>query len=183
MRLPVAELEPRLTEFQLVEDPDGNIVGGIGLQVGSNHGRLHSEGFTDFSFADAGREALWNRVQTLSTNHGILRLWTLEDTLFWRQRGFRLASAEELKKLPTGWNLEGASWLTLQLKDEEAITAAEKEMALFMSSQKRRTEELTSRVGAMKKLITFLAIILVILIFGAAIYMIVQHPEILHLNR
>lgn len=184
MHLPVAELEPRLTEFQLVEDAEGKIVGGIGFQIGANHGRLHSEGFTDFGLADTARDLLWNRVQTLCSNHGVLRLWTEEDTPFWRQLGFKPADAEELKKLPENWNAGDSSWLTLQLKDEAAISAVEQELTMYMSAQKQQMLRLTQRVRTLKTLATLLAVILTIFVFGAAIYLIFrQRPEISHSDR
>jgi N-acetylglutamate synthase-like GNAT family acetyltransferase len=183
MHLPVAELEPRLTEFQLVEDAEGKIVGGIGFQTAAKHGRLHSEGFTDFGLADTARTLLWNRVQTLCSNHGILRLWTLEDTPFWRRLGFKPADAEELKKLPENWNAGDAAWLTLQLKDESAISAIEQELAMYMSAQKQQTERLTQRVRTLKTLATLLAVILTIFIIGAMAYLMFKRSEILPSNR
>jgi len=117
MHLPIAELEPRLTEFQVVEDADGKLVGAIGFLIGGNQGRLHNEAFTDFGVADAARELLWKRIQTLATNHGILRLWMQEGTPFWIRLGFKPPLPEDLKKLPASWNTEGATWLTLQLKN------------------------------------------------------------------
>jgi hypothetical protein len=45
MRLPADELEKSLTEFQVVENSDGEVVGAIGIQFSSQHTLLHSEGF------------------------------------------------------------------------------------------------------------------------------------------
>src|ERR1700722_6571613 len=109
MRLPVAELEPRLTEFQVVEDSEGKLVGAIGFQIGAQHGRLHSEGFTDFALADTARDLLWTRIQNLASNHGILRLWTQESTPFWNRTGFKPADADTLENLPAAWNSENKS--------------------------------------------------------------------------
>jgi hypothetical protein len=64
MRLPTAMLEPRLTEFQVVVDPEEKVVGCIGFQISASQGYLHHEGFTDFGVADAARELLWKRIQT-----------------------------------------------------------------------------------------------------------------------
>lgn len=183
MQRPVAELEPRLTEFQVVEDAEGKVAGIIGFQAGAGHGRLHNEGFADFEIAAAGREAFWKRIQTLATNHGILRLWMLEDTPFWRQIGFKPASAEELKKLPEGWKKDNASWFTLQLKDEAAINAIEKEMAMLLNSQKRHNEEITQRVQTAKKMATLIATVLAFCIFAAAVYLMLKRPEMLHFVR
>jgi N-acetylglutamate synthase-like GNAT family acetyltransferase len=182
MQLPAMELEPRLTEFQLVEDAAGNIVGGIGFQISAHQGRLHSEGFTDFALADAARELLWNRIQTLATNHGILRLWTREETPFWGRLGFKPANADDLKKLPADWNKD-ASWLTLQLKNEAAINAVEQELTMFMSAQKQQSERVFQQVRTLKTLATIIAVIFALFAFGAAFYLLLKRPEMLHLGR
>jgi N-acetylglutamate synthase-like GNAT family acetyltransferase len=183
MRLPVAELEPRLTEFQLVEDAEGKVVGGIALQVTSNQGRLHSEGFTDFAVADTARDLLWTRVQTLAANHGILRLWTQEDTPFWSRLGFKPAAADDLKKLPANWNAKDSSWLTLQLKNEAAINAVEQELLIYMNAEKQSSARVVQKVRTLKTLATVVAIILAIFILGAAFYLVIKKPELLHPAR
>lgn len=180
MHLPVAELEPRLTEFQIVEDAEGKFMGAIGFQIGANHGRLHSEGFTDFAVADTGRDLLWQRIQTLSANHGILRLWSQEDTQFWGRLGFKPADADDLKKLPVNWNSGDSPWFTLQLKNEAAINAVEQELAMFMSAQKQQSARISQQVRTFKALAAFIAILLAILAFGAAFYLLVKRPDLLH---
>src|SRR5205809_3015729 len=52
MRLAAADLGKRITEFQVAEGPDGKVLGAIALQVVARQGRIHSEGFVDFSQAD-----------------------------------------------------------------------------------------------------------------------------------
>ena len=94
MHLPVAELEPRLTEFQVIEDGEGKIAGAIGFRIGATQGQLHSEGYSDFGVADSARELLWTRIQTLATNHGVLRLWTRDKTPFWDRLGFKAADEQ-----------------------------------------------------------------------------------------
>ena len=183
MHLPVAELEPRLTEFQVVEDAEGRIIGGIGFQIGANHGRLHSESFADFSLADAGRDLLWTRIQTLSTNHGILRLWLQESTPFWARLGFKPADTEELKRLPANWKTENTSWLTLQLKNEDILNAVEKEMAIFMSAQKQESARITQQARSLKKLATIVALVVALIVFVVAIILLLKRPDLLHPGR
>jgi N-acetylglutamate synthase-like GNAT family acetyltransferase len=183
MHLPVAALEPRLTEFQIVEDTEGKILGAIGLQIGANHGRMHSEAFSDFGVADAARELLWARIQTLATNHGILRLWTTESTPFWSKLGFKTASAEGLKRLPANWQAEGALWSTLQLKNEAVINAVEQELAMFRGAQKQQSERVLQQVRTLKTLATIVAVIFALLAFAAALYLVLKRPDLLHPNR
>ncbi len=183
MKLPVAELEPRLTEFQVLENTEGKVMGGIALQMAGGSGRLHSEGFTDFAIADQGRELLWNRIQTLASNHGIFRLWSRECVPFWKGIGFKKADAEALKKLPAAWNTEDTSWFTLQLKDEAAMASLEKELAMFMAAEKRNSERLFQQGRTMKMIANLVAAVLLLFAVGAAIYIILKRPEILHPRR
>jgi N-acetylglutamate synthase-like GNAT family acetyltransferase len=183
MRLSAAELEPRLTEFQVVEDSPGHVVGGIGFQIGERHGLLHSEGFTDFAIADRARELLWNRLQTLATNHGIFRLWSHECTPFWVQTGFKPANADDLKKLPAKWNAESSPWFTLQLKDEEAIASFEKELTMYMAAEKQQSARMLQKGRSLKTLLTLLALILAFIALGALAYLLVTRPDVLHPGR
>src|SRR6476620_4495932 len=82
MQLPIPELSKRITEFQVVEGPDAKIIGMIGLQVAEKQARIHSESFADFAQADQLRPLLWDRIQSVARNHGLLRLWTREKAPF-----------------------------------------------------------------------------------------------------
>lgn len=180
MKLPTAELEPRLTEFQVVENAEGKVVGGIGLQIGQRCGRLHSEGYADFALADAARQLLWTRIQTLASNHGMLRLWARETAPFWNGLGFKLADAETLKRLPDAWKTEDTAWFTLQLKDEATIASMEKELAMFMAAEKRSSERVFQQARTIKTIANLIAIILALFALGAAIYVLMKRPELLH---
>jgi N-acetylglutamate synthase-like GNAT family acetyltransferase len=180
MKLPVAELEPRLTEFQVVENAEGKVLGGIGFQMAGGSGRLHSEGFADFAIADKARELMWNRIQTLASNHGILRVWARENVPFWTGVGFKKADAEALKRLPPAWNSEETSWFTLQLKDEAAIASVEKELAMFMEAEKRNSDRVFQQARTMKMVANLLALILLAFAIGAAIYYLIRNPGFLH---
>lgn len=183
MHLPVAELEPRLTEFQVVENAEGKLVGGLGIQFAERSGRLHSEAFTDFAIADNARELLWNRIQTLASNHGILRVWTEENTPFWSRLGFKPADEDSLKKLPDTWKTPETLWLTLQLKDEAAIASVEKELAMFMAAEKRNSDRVFEQAKVVKMLATALALLLAFFVLGAVIYMLIRKPQLLHPGR
>jgi len=183
MHLPSVTLEPRLTEFQIVENPDGQVVGGIGFQIAGHQGHLHNEAFTDFGIADASRDLLWKRIQTLAANHGILRVWMRESTPFWAQLGFKVATEEDLQRLPAAWNTEGPPWFTLQLKDEVAISAVEKELAMFMTASKRHSERTMEQLRVLKTTALVVAIIFSLIAFGAAFYLLLKRPDLLHLNR
>ena len=176
MQLPADELEKRLTEFQVVENSDGQVVGAIGIQFSKTHALLHSEGYSDFSVADAARQLFWERIQTLASNHGVFRLWTQERSPFWKSFGFQPPNAEVLARLPEEWRNEFAGgWLTLQLKNEEAINAAlEKEFAPFLAAEKKDAERVSEKVRTINTIITVLGFTVGILCIGFAVYLFVH---------
>ena len=171
MRLPANELEKRLTEFQVVEADDGQIAGAIGVQIIRQHARLHSEGYTDFAVADAARQLFWERIQTITAHHGVFRLWTQENSPFWVRWGFQPATIELLERLPAEWKSSEGKWLTLQLKNEEAIAALEKELEAFRESEKKRTEETLDQARTMTTTITIIAFVVGIVLIGIAFFL------------
>jgi N-acetylglutamate synthase-like GNAT family acetyltransferase len=176
MHLRDDELEKRLTEFQIVEDADGLFLGAIGFQVSGTHALLHSEGFTDFSAADMGRKLFWERVQVLAANHGVFRLWTQERSSFWKDFGFRPPEAETLERLPAEWRNEfDGAWLTLQLKDEDAIAAAlGTGLADLKDAGKRETERVLEQAQTIRTTITTIGFIIGFLAFGVAVYLMIH---------
>jgi N-acetylglutamate synthase-like GNAT family acetyltransferase len=171
MRLPSDELERRLTEFQVVEAADGQIVGAIGIQIIRQHALLHSEGYTDFAVADAARQLFWERIQTMTAHHGVFRLWTQENSPFWSRWGFQPANTETLERLPGEWKRSEGKWLTFQLKNEEAIAALDKELEAFRESEKKRTAETLDQARTMTTTITVIAFAVGIVLIGVAIYL------------
>ena len=174
MRLPADELEKRLTEFQVIVTADGQIVGAIGVQIIRQHALLHSEGYTDFSVADAARELFWERIQTIASHHGVFRLWTQEKSPFWSRWGFQPANAETLARLPEEWKCSDEKWLSIQLKDEVAIAALDKELAQFRELEKKRTAETLEQARTMTKTITVVLFIVGIVSIGIALYLLIR---------
>jgi N-acetylglutamate synthase-like GNAT family acetyltransferase len=182
MNLPSDELEKRLTEFQVVEDATGNFLGAIGFTASGTHALLHNEGFHDFSVADAARNLFWERVQILAANHTVFRLWTQERSPFWKSFGFQPPDAETLARLPAAWRNEyDGAWLTLQLKDEQAIaTALGTDFAGFMDEEKRRTEQVREKAQTMRNIVTLIAFGIAALTFALAIYLLVHRRVFAH---
>src|SRR5213082_2724152 len=157
-RLQVLDLEKRLTDFQLIVSEAGDLIGAIGLHIEGKQGRLHSGAFTQPEQADQFRPRLWERIQTVARNHGLVRLWTQEGGPFWQEAGFTETSPEALKKLPANFGGAPARWLTLQLKDEHAAAlSVEHEFELFQTAQKEETEKLM-RLGRTMKFTVFAAL-------------------------
>ncbi|MGH7951962.1 MAG: hypothetical protein ACREFE_08590 [Limisphaerales bacterium] len=173
MRLPPDELEKRLTEFQVVENADGTVLGAIGMQFSKQHALLHSEGYSDFSIADATRQLFWERLQTLASNHGAFRLWTQERSPFWKSFGFQPPNASTLARLPEEWENEfEGGWLTFQFKNEDVIAAAlEKKFAPFMAAEKRDTDRVFEKAKTINTIITVIGFAIGILSIGLAIYL------------
>ncbi|MCO5053354.1 MAG: hypothetical protein M9920_13760 [Verrucomicrobiae bacterium] len=180
MRLPDAGLDRHLTDFQVIVDPAGLVIGGAALEIHSRHARIHSEAFEDFSLADAARQALWNRIQNLATNHGLFRLWTQEQSPFWAQQGFQSPPIEALERMPAQWDRTAAGWLTLKLKDEEAIASLDKEFALFVEAEKTQRNQLLSQARLFKGIVlTGIALIALLFLAGAIWLLLKQRSGLL----
>jgi N-acetylglutamate synthase-like GNAT family acetyltransferase len=176
MRLSPDELEKRLTEFQVVENSGGEVVGAIGIQFSKHHALLHSEGYSDFGIADAARQLFWERIQTLASHNGIFRVWTQERSPFWKSFGFQPPTAEVFARLPVEWKNEfDGGWLTFQLKNEEVIAAAlEKNFAPFMAGEKNETKKISEKAKTINTIITVVGFAIGILSIGIAIYLFIR---------
>jgi N-acetylglutamate synthase-like GNAT family acetyltransferase len=171
MNFDVPDLEKRLTEFQIAEDADGTLLGAIGFQIIKSHGQLHSEAFTDFSLADDLRALFWERFISLTTSRSVYRVWTRERSVFWNRLGFQPVDQEVLEKLPEVWDRTTDDWLTFPLKDDSAIAAIERQIALAMSAEKKRSEKTFGKVKTFKTLATIVGFLIAFAIFGAAIWL------------
>jgi len=181
MKFPADDLAKRVTEFQVAEDLDGKVLGAVALQMSQRQGLIHSEGFHDFGVSEHLRPLLWDRLQSVATNHGLLRLWTSEQAPFWSHCGLQKPDDTALEKLPAEWRQVSGSWLTLKLKDDvQEIISAEKEFALFMESEKQRTERALRQARVLKGVATFLAVVLFVLVAIGAYFVLKNSPIFLH---
>ncbi|MEI7533352.1 MAG: hypothetical protein WCK57_03215 [Verrucomicrobiae bacterium] len=175
-RLSAEELENRLTEFHVVES-HGTFAGAIGVQIARQHARVHSEDYTDFSVADAARELFWERLQKLAANHGIFRIWTQEKSPFWTHWGFQPAHAEILERLPEEWKSLDGRWLTLELKNEDAIKSAlNNQFAGFMESEKKQTADVAAKARKISVFFTVIFFAISLIGFAIAFYLLFRHP-------
>jgi hypothetical protein len=181
MHFPVDDLTKRVTEFQVAESPDGGIVGALALQIAERQGLVHSEAFSDFALAEHLRPLLWDRVHAVATNHGLLRVWTQERAPFWNHCGLLQADAETLEKLPALWRGPSSHWLTLKLKDDvETVLSLDREFALFMQSEKQRTDQVFQRARVLKNFVLLISVGLLIVVLIWAIRVFVRNPNLLH---
>lgn len=177
MQFPVEDLAKRVTDFQVVEAEQGEIVGAIALEIVQRQGRIHSEAFTDFSLAEHARPHLWNRIESLAQNHGLVRLWTQEQAPFWSRSGLTSADTAQAAELPARWKDLPGRWLTLKLRESlDAILAADKEFALFMQAEKARTNRTIRKARVLKVLATLVALAVAAAAIVAAVYVLRQSP-------
>jgi hypothetical protein len=169
--LPAHELEKRLTEFQVIQDPQGNVIASLGFTMHQRYGLIHSESYVNFADAERLRPLFWTRINSLVLNHGLNRLWTPERSPFWAQNGFQPASERLLQKLPSAWAAADATWLTLQIKDEEAVQSMEKEMSAWMAAEKQNTAARIERAKTFKNAVIAIAILVTIAVLFAAFFL------------
>ena len=173
-QMPADELEARLTEFQVVE-ADGIFAGALGLQILRQHARLHSEDYSDFSVADAARELFWERIQNLAANHGVFRIWTQETSPFWTHWGFQPATGEMLARLPEEWKNFTGRWLTLELKNEEAIShALENQFGNFMAAEKKQTAQVAARARQIRIFFTVVFFAIGLICLAVAVWLLLH---------
>jgi len=169
--LPAHELEKRFKEFQLVEGPGGEVLGAIGLQIGGQEGRLHSETFAHPEHADELRPRLWERVQMIANNHGLVRVWTQLESPFWHHLGFNTASSELAAHLPGNFVGDQRPWTFYQLRAEGAAAISlDKEFAMFREAERERTEKIFRQARVLKMIAVLLAVAVLGLVIVWAIY-------------
>jgi hypothetical protein len=158
------DLEKRFKEFQLIEGPGGEVLGTIGLQISGQEGRLHSESFAHPEQGDALRQQLWERVQMIANNHGIIRLWTQLGSPFWHHVGFTGASGDLMVRLPAVFAGDHRPWLFYQLRSETAqAISLDKEFAMFREAEKERTEKIFRQARVLKVIAAVLVLAVAVL--------------------
>jgi hypothetical protein len=123
---------------------------------------------------------LWERLQSVANNHGLVRIWTDEKAPFWSHCGLAKADAEALQKLPVLWRSQAGDWLTLKLRDDiAAVMSADKEFAMFMASEKEKTERTMQQAKMLKLVATLVSLGLVLLVFAGAFILLKKNPRLL----
>ena len=162
--LAVEELEKRFTEFQVAVNAEGQVAGAIALQMNKMHGLVHSEAFANLAEAAEIRPLLWPRILTVAKNNGLVRLWALPTTSFYREQGMVDIDDALRAKLPEGFGSPMADWVTLKLKEENpGAGSIEKEFEIFAMAQRAESEQVISRA----KTLRVLAYSFLVLVLGA----------------
>lgn len=181
MQYAAEDLAKRVTEFQVAVDLEGKVLGTVGLQIAERQGLVHSEAFSDFALAEQLRPLLWDRLHAVATNHGLVRVWTQEQAPFWHHCGLQKADGEVLQKLPALWRGRERNWLTLKLRDDiETVLSLDKEFALFMESEKQRTQQVFAQARMLKMLVSILAFVVLVVVIAWAVSVFMRNPHLLH---
>ena len=159
-RFEVESLEKRFTEFQLAIDAWGQIAGIIGLHIIKNEGVVHSEAFRDLNQSLEIRPLLWERILIVAKNHGLVRLWMLPTSTFYREQGMVEITETQRALLPEGFGSPLADWAILKLKDEtQQALALEKEFEIFVANQRMKSERVIQQATVLRLVAYWLLIL------------------------
>jgi N-acetylglutamate synthase-like GNAT family acetyltransferase len=167
--LPEHDLEKRFTEFQLVVDPQGWILGALALRLADHHGHVHGLAIRRADLEAPLTTALWERILALAEQHGAYRLWTRERGPFWGATGFVPAPESGAGPAPATFG-GGTHWQTLKLRDEPLkLIAAEEQLEAYLELERMKTDQLVRRGRFLKLMATAAAGALFLLCFAALV--------------
>jgi hypothetical protein len=176
-QLPTDDLERRFTEFQVVSDEAGQVLGTIGLQINGADGLLHSESMARPELGDQLRELLWKRLQAMVHNHALERLWTQMNVPFWRAKGFARAPGEQLAALPPAFKSNERDWHLLTLRTPDANAAIEREFGRLKAMQAEEKAKMEAFVAWMKRA-AVVALLFLMLVGAVAVIVLRFAPQI-----
>lgn len=177
-RLDALALEKRLTEFQVVCDEAGRVVGAVAMQRHQQQGLLHSEVFADFALADTLRPLLWERLRNVGRNYALARMWTRESSQFWRGLGFDPPDEEQLAKFPAVFGEPDAGPLfTLKVRDDPfADMTAEQEEALLKQHLRADTEKMLQQARTLR-MFAYIASVVFIIVLAICGYYLLRYKK------
>ena len=181
MHLPVDELAKKITDFQVVENADAELVGPLGSKCWSARaGCIAKPSLTsrwrNMSVLNCGASAVGRDQQRACTGCG-----RRNRRRFGVGSGLAKPDPEALEKLPQPWRALKGQWLTLKLKEDiEEVLSADKEFAMFMQSERQRTERAFQQAKILKFVAMLLAIGILFLVIGGAFLIMRRNPQLLH---
>jgi hypothetical protein len=129
--------------------------------------------------ADEARDLLWKRIQMMARNHSLDRIWTRLNAPFWRNLGFRLATADEAEAIPEAFGEPAGIHLLPLRQGDASADAIEKQFAMLRALNERESEQLQRRVGVIKKLAIALTIMVSLLVVAFAVVALKYGPKFL----
>jgi hypothetical protein len=151
----------------------------VGLQTDGDQGLVHSEALLprDDSEADALRAALWQRLQIVARNHGVARLWTLEDAPFW-QSAFQPATRAESAAMASSFADPEAAWRTFRLTDPaRAQRLLDERLALWEAHRQADADHFTATIARIRQFAFVIAGGVVLMMLLMVVYVVVRRPE------
>ena len=175
--LPWDQLERFVTEFILVPNDDGLPLASIGLQAEGDQGLVHSEAILPGQDDEALRAALWQRLQIIARNHGIVRLWTLEDAVFWTTR-FESAPDSVVRGLGATFADPTASWWICVLRDpERAQRLLDERMALWEAHRQSDAHQFSDTIARIRQAAFIIAGLVIAMMVGMVVYLVARRPD------
>lgn len=175
--LPWDQLERFVTEFIVVADDNDSLLASIGLQTDGDQGLVHSEAIQGCEDPDAVRAALWQRLQIVARNHGVARLWTLEDAPFWASL-FQRATSIEVTGLKAAFADPEACWWIFALSDPaRAQRLLDERLALWEAHRQADSEHFAQTIGRIRQFALALAGGVILMMIAMVVYLVVRRPD------
>ena len=166
-KAPSKELEKRLTDFQIVHDDKGAVLATLGMRVVEKQGKLYGEYYSSPDQAGVLRKMLWERIERVCKNTGLIRIWCLEPIGPWSGFGFKPIEKPGSPRLPELLGSASDPWAALTLiHDTDEKIILEKEFEMFIQSEKNSSEQMMKQAKALRLFAFFLLFAFV----GSVIY-------------
>ncbi len=145
--LPWEQLESFITEFIVVPGADQQLLAAIGLMIEFDDALLHSEALAMETDADNLRASLWQRIQIMTRNQGVHRIWTQEDADYWRTCGFIARSVQEEQAESPSFLQATEGWTLVKLLDTDRAKAlAEEQMGIWQATRSEENAALQRKI-------------------------------------
>lgn len=175
--LPWEQLERYVTEFIVAANEDGLVLAAIGLQADGDQGLVHSEAMAPGDIDEAIRAALWQRLQIVARNHGVARLWTLEDAPFW-QATFLRATPADIAQLKASFADGEAAWSLFTLVDPaRAQRLVDERLALWEAHRQADSTQFADTVSRIRQGAFALAGLVIVMMLAMVAYVVVRRPD------
>lgn len=176
--LPWDQLDRFVTEFLVVPGTtDGTLLAAIGLQIDGQEALMHSEALLPQEDPESLRQALWQRLQIVARNHGVTRIWTLEDDPFW-QGVFSRADLSAVQQLKAAFADPGASWWTFQLVDPaKAQRLIDERIAVWEAARQSDKTELAATIQKFQKFAYVVFGLVLVMMVVMVLYVVVRRPD------
>ena len=145
MRFPADELEKRLTEFQVVEAAEGQIVGAMAFKLSASTPCSTAKDTRIFRWRHRAG-TVWGSIRTIAPHNGVFRFGPGK-IAFLGPLGFSIPHAEISRACPGNGKVR-RKLAHLPNQGRRGLTAVEKELAAFKEIEKKRSAEMLDQARA-----------------------------------